>query len=383
MLCNDYRGGGLPVIDMVSDNMSVTHIRNPSRHGDQRLRIAQVAPLYERVPPALYGGTERVVSYLTEELVRQGHDVTLFASGDSITRARLVAVWDRALRLDDRRPEAASLHVLMVEEVFKRAAAFDVVHFHIDAMQLPLARRHSTPCVMTMHGRLDIPGLDRLYGEFRDLPLISISDAQRAPLPDANWRATVYHGVPPEMFRPSFTPGKYLAFVGRISPEKRVDRAIEIARASGVPLRIAAKVDPVDRAYYEAAIEPLIDGRFIQYLGEVDDRGKAGLLRDALALLFPIDWPEPFGLAMIESMACGTPVIAFRRGSVPEVIDDGDSGCIVDDVAGAVAAVQRMPAWNRLRCREVFEQRFSVARMARDYCEAYEGLRRRAWRLSS
>lgn len=347
------------------------------------MRIAQVAPLFERVPPALYGGTERVVSYLTEELVRQGHDVTLFASGDSQTRARLVSVWDRALRLDRRRPEGTSLHVLMVEQVFKRASAFDVVHFHIDAMQLPLARRHNTPCVMTMHGRLDIPGLAELYAEFHDLPLISISAAQRTPLPHANWRTTVHHGVPPELFQPSYQCGSYLAFVGRISPEKRVDRAIEIARRSGVALRIAAKVDPVDRAYYQEVIEPLIDGRFIEYVGEVDDRDKAEFLRGALALLFPIDWPEPFGLAMIEALACGTPVIAFRRGSVPEVIDEGVSGRIVADVAGAVAAVADMPAWDRRRCRETFERRFTVQRMARDYCEAYEGLRRKAWRLSS
>jgi len=347
------------------------------------VRIAQVAPLYERVPPALYGGTERVVSYLTEELVRQGHDVTLFASGDSITRARLIPVWDRALRLDERHPEASSLHVLMVEEVFKRAATFDVVHFHIDAMQLPLARRHTTPCVMTMHGRLDLPGLAELYDEFRDLPLISISDAQRSPLPRANWHTTVHHGLPAGMFQPSYEPGRYLAFVGRISPEKRVDRAIEIARRSGVPLRIAAKVDPVDREYYEETIAPLIDGEFVEYIGEVGDRDKAQFLAGALALLFPIDWPEPFGLAMIEAFASGTPVIAFRRGSVPEVIDEGVSGCIVDDVDGAVAAVARMPAWERRRCREVFEKRFTAQRMAHDYCEAYEGLRRRAWRLSS
>ena len=347
------------------------------------MRIAQVAPLFERVPPIMYGGTERVVSYLTEALVRLGHDVTLFASGDSITRARLVSVWDRALRLDPRRPEATSLHVLMVEEVFKRASGFDVVHFHIDAMQLPLARRHSTPCVMTMHGRLDMAGLPQLYDEFRDLPLISISDAQRAPLPDANWTATVHHGLPVELLRPQYSPGSYLAFLGRISPEKRVDRAIQIARASGVPLRIAAKVDPVDRLYYENEIAPLIDGRFIDYVGEIDEHEKAEFLGNALALLFPIDWPEPFGLAMIEALACGTPVIAFRRGSVPEVIDEDVSGCIVDDVAGAVAAVARMPRWNRRLCRESFEQRFSSRRMAMDYCEAYERLRRRAWRLSS
>jgi glycosyltransferase involved in cell wall biosynthesis len=347
------------------------------------VRIAQVAPLYERVPPALYGGTERVVSYLTEELVRQGHQVTLFASGDSVTRANLVSVWDKALRLDDRRPEATSLHVLMIEEVFKRAASFDVMHFHIDAMQLPLARRHSTPCVMTMHGRLDIPGLQRFYREFSDLPLVSISDAQRAALPEANWCATVYHGLPPTLYTPSLIPGSYLAFVGRISPEKRVDRAIEIAHASGVPLKIAAKIDPVDRDYFTERIEHLIDNEFIQYIGELNDADKADFLRDALALVFPIDWPEPFGLAMIESLACGTPVIAFRRGSVPEVIDDGVSGCVVENVAGAVRAVDRMASWDRAVCRATFERRFSVTRMAQDYCRVYEALRARPWRLSS
>lgn len=335
------------------------------------MRIAVIAPLYERVPPRLYGGTERVVSFLTEELVAQGHDVTLFASGDSITSARLVPVWDRALRLDDRDPEATSLHVLMLERVFGLARDFDVMHFHIDAIQLPLARRSAVPCVMTMHGRLDLVGLKELYDEYVELPLVSISNAQRAPLPDAPWAATVYHGLPGDLFRPNGSAGDYLAFLGRISPEKRVDRAIEIARQSGVPLRIAAKVDRVDREYFERQIAPMIDGEFIQYLGEIDDGAKGHFLRHALGLLFPIDWPEPFGLAMIESMATGTPVLAFPSGSVREVIDEGITGHIVESVEEAVARIPGLCTWDRQRCRAQFERRFTAERMARDYVNVY------------
>jgi glycosyltransferase involved in cell wall biosynthesis len=341
---------------------------------ERAMRIALVAPLYESVPPKLYGGTERVVSYLAEELVRVGHDVTLFASGDSITSARLVAVWDRALRMDDRSPEATSLHVLMLEEVCARAREFDVIHFHIDAIQLPIARRLGVPCVMTMHGRLDIAGLPLLYRKFSDLPFVSISNAQRLPLPEANWVATIHHGVPPELFVAGTEPGAYLAFLGRISPEKRVDRAIEIAHKSGIPLKIAAKVDRVDREYFEERIEPLIDGSFIQFVGEVADHEKAIFLRDALAVLFPIDWPEPFGLVMIEAMACGTPVVAFSGGSVREVIDEGVTGCVVESIDEAVECVKSMPQWNRSRCRAVFELRFAAERMARDYCRVYEWL---------
>ncbi|MFN8571219.1 MAG: glycosyltransferase family 4 protein [Gemmatimonadaceae bacterium] len=335
------------------------------------MRIAMIAPLYESVPPLLYGGTERVVSFLTEELVAQGHDVTLFASGDSVTKATLVPVWDRALRLDARDPEATSLHVLMLEQVFRRAREFDVMHFHIDAIQLPMARRSPVPCVMTMHGRLDLTGLKELYDEYVELPLVSISNAQRAPLPDAPWAATVYHGLPADLFQPNGHPGEYLAFLGRISPEKRVDRAIEIARQSGVPLRIAAKVDRVDREYFERRIEPMIDGDFIQYLGEIDDDGKGQFLREALALLFPIDWPEPFGLAMIEAMAAGTPVLAFPCGSVREVIDVGITGHIVESVEQAVSHVPDLHTWDRQRCREQFERRFTAERMAHDYVNVY------------
>jgi glycosyltransferase involved in cell wall biosynthesis len=347
------------------------------------MRIALVAPLYESVPPRLYGGTERVVSYLAEELVSAGHDVTLFATGDSITAARLIAVWDRALRLDDRTPEATSLHVLMLEEVCARAQDFDIIHFHIDAIQLPVARRLGVPCVMTMHGRLDIAGLPLLYREYSELPFVSISDAQRLPLPEANWVATVYHGLPTHLFNARTEPGSYLAFLGRISPEKRADRAIEIARQSGVPLKIAAKVDRIDREYFEEEIEPLIDGSFVEFIGEVDDHEKALFLRDALAVLFPIDWPEPFGLVMIEAMACGTPVVAFSGGSVREVIDEGATGCVVDSIEDAVRCVKGMPQWDRARCRTVFEQRFTAERMASDYCRVYERLAfsraRREW----
>jgi len=345
------------------------------------MRIAQVAPLYESVPPRLYGGTERVVSWLTEELMRQGHDVTLFASGDSVTRARLVSVWDRALRLDERAPEGTSLHVLMLEEVCKREREFDVIHFHIDAVQLPLVRRLDVPCVMTMHGRLDIAGLAPLYREFSDLAFVAISDSQRGQLPEANWVATIHHGLPPDLISPRYEPGAYLAFLGRISPEKRVDRAIEISRRSGIPLKIAAKVDRVDREYFEDEIEPLIDGELVEYLGEMDDAGKAAFLRDALALLFPIDWPEPFGLVMIEAMAAGTPTVAFRRGSVAEVIDEGVTGCLVDTVDEAVRCLERVPVWDRRRCREIFEQRFTAERMAKDYCRVYERLARVAPRV--
>ena len=338
------------------------------------LRIAQVAPLFESVPPKLYGGTERVVSYLTEELVRQGHRVTLFASGDSVTSAERVSVCPRALRLDPRRPEPVALHVVMLEEVFKRAASFDIIHFHTDGLHYPLTRRCNVATLTTLHGRLDLTGLELLYAVFSDLPLVSISDAQRQPLAWASWTATVHHGLPIDLHAPTYEPGRYLAFIGRISPEKGVDRAIAIARRTGIPLKIAAKVDRVDEDYYQRHIEPLITGPLVEYVGEIDEQQKTAFLGGALALLFPIDWPEPFGLAMIEAMACGTPVVAFRRGSVPEVIDNGITGCIVDDVDGAVGAVLRMCSYDRRQVRKVFEQRFSAARMARQYCEVYTSL---------
>jgi glycosyltransferase involved in cell wall biosynthesis len=344
------------------------------------LKIAQVAPLYESVPPQCYGGTERVVSYLTEELVRQGHDVTLFASGDSVTGARLVAACPRSLRLDESCRDQLAHHIMMLEQVFQRAEEFDLIHFHCDYLHFPLSRRHGVPHVTTLHGRLDLPDLQPVYRLFADQPVISISDSQRGPLPGADWQGTVYHGLPPELHTFRERPGEYLAFLGRVSPEKRVDRAIEIARRAGLPLRIAAKVDPADRKYYEEEIRPLIEaaGPSVEFLGEVGGKAKDEFLGNAHALLFPIDWPEPFGLVMIEAMACGTPVIAYRHGSVPEVMDDGVTGFVVTDVEQAVEAVGRVGGLSRRRCREVFERRFSAERMARDYLEIYRTLAEQA-----
>jgi glycosyltransferase involved in cell wall biosynthesis len=335
------------------------------------LCIAQVAPLYESVPPKFYGGTERVVSYLTEELVRQGHQVTLFASGDSCTSAQLVPVCGRALRLDPRRPAAGALHTLLLEEVFKRVGSFDIIHCHTDCLHFPLARRSPVPVLTTLHGRLDIAGLDQLINEFAELPLTSISDAQRTPLPHANWAGTVYHGLPLELHTPSYTRGQYLAFLGRASPEKRLDRAIAIARATQIPLKIAAKVDFEDHAHFTSRIKPLLDPPFIEYVGEINEREKTAFLGGALALLFPIDWPEPFGLAMIEAMACGTPVIAFPCGAVPEVVDPGLTGYVVGSVDEAVSLISNIKHLDRRRCREAFERRFSATRMAHDYCGIY------------
>jgi len=331
------------------------------------MKIAVVSPLYEAVPPKAYGGTERIVSYLTEELVRQGHDVTLFASGDSRTSARLRAPCARATRLDPECRDPVAWHVLMLEQVARCAADFDVVHFNVDYLAFPWMRRLPTPSLATLHGRLDIPELVPLYREYRDIALVSISNAQRKPLPFANWIGTVHHGLPRDLYVPSYRGGSYLVFVGRISPEKRPDRAIRIARRAGVPLYMAAKVDRADRDYYEQRIRPMLKGPGVEFLGEVDDSGKQELLAGALALLFPIDWPEPFGLVMIEAMACGTPVIAWPNGSVPEVIEDGVTGFIVDREDAAVRAVARAAELDRRRCRKEFERRFTAARMARDY----------------
>jgi glycosyltransferase involved in cell wall biosynthesis len=338
------------------------------------MRIAQVAPLYESVPPRGYGGTERVVSYLTEELVRQGHEVTLFASGDSVTTAHLMAQCPHALRLDARCVDQLAHHILMMERVFRHASQFDLIHWHIDYLHFPLSRRQATPHVTTLHGRLDIPDLVPLYQEFTDVPVISISHAQREPLPRLNWQGTVYHGLPAELytFRPE--PGTYLAFLGRISPEKRVDRSIAIARRLGMAIKIAAKVDPVDREYFEAVVAPLLREPLVEYVGEIGEGEKDAFLGQAAALLFPIDWPEPFGLVMAEAMACGTPVLAYRRGSVPEVVEDGVTGFIVRDLEEAVRAAERLPTLDRWRCRQRFEERFSAARMARDYLARYQGL---------
>lgn len=336
------------------------------------MRIAQVAPLYESVPPKLYGGTERVVSYLTEELVRQGHQVTLFASGDSQTEARLVPACDRALRLDPRVREPLAHHYVQLDQVISQAQNFDLVHYHIGYLHFPLANRQATAHLTTLHGRLDIADLAVLYRRFHRLPLISISNNQRLPLPWANWQATVYHGLPLALHGPGAARGDYVAFLGRIAAEKRPDRAIEIARRAGMRLRISAKVDAADRDYFHQKIEPLLDHPLVEWIGEIDDRDKQDFLGNARALLFPIDWPEPFGLVLIEAMACGTPVIAFRRGSVPELIEDGVNGFVVDTIAEAVAALENIGQIDRQRCRRRFEERFSAERMARDYVAIYE-----------
>ncbi len=347
------------------------------RRAESVMRIAQVAPLFESVPPKYYGGTERVVSYLTEELVRQGHEVTLFASGDSETKAHLVAACRRSLRLDKYCIDQLSHQILMLEHVFQRAAEFDIIHFHIDYFHFPLSRREHITHVTTVHGRLDIPDLYPLYQEFRDMPVISISNIQREPLPWANWQATVYHGLPADMYSFRSEPGSYLAFIGRISPEKRVDRAIEIAKQVRMPVKVAAKVDRVDQDYFEGVVKPLLRDPLVEFVGEIGEGEKEGFLGHAYALLFPIDWPEPFGLAMIEAMACGTPVIAYRSGAVPEVMDEGHTGFIVEGLEDAVDAARRVPELSRKRCREVFDRRFTAERMAHDYLEVYEQLIKR------
>jgi glycosyltransferase involved in cell wall biosynthesis len=335
------------------------------------MKIAQVAPLYESVPPRLYGGTERVVSYLTEELVRAGHEVTLFASGDSQTEANLISAVEEALRLSRGLRDPLVYHLLLLEEVWKRAESFDVIHFHTDYLHFGLLRSMNTPHLTTLHGRLDLPGLGALYREFSEVPVVSISNAQRLPLLHANWVGTVYHGLPQSLYTFSRNRGNYLAFLGRISPEKRVDRAIEIAERAGMPLRIAAKVDEVDENYFNERIKPLLTKPGVEYIGEIGEAEKADFLGSAYALLFPIDWPEPFGLVMIEALACGTPVIAFRRGSVPEIIEDGVTGFIVDTVEQAVAAVDRVAQLSRHRLRSAFQQRFCADRMAEDYVALY------------
>ena len=338
------------------------------------MRIAQIAPLYERVPPLLYGGTERVVSYLTEELVRQGHAVTLFASGDSITRAQLVPCSERSLRLDQRVVDPLAYHFVLLEEVFARAGDFDILHFHIDYLHFPFSRRQPTAHLTTLHGRLNMSDLVPLHKTFGDVPVVSISRAQRQPLPWLNWQGVVYHGLPEDLYRPRAQPGDYLVFLGRISPEKRLDRAIEIAKRSGMRLKIAAKVDAADRQYFKKHIEPLLDDPLVECIGEVGDDGKQELLTHAYALLFPIDWPEPFGLVLIEAMACGTPVIAYSGGSVPEIVEDGITGFIVDNLCDAVRAVDQVARLDRALCRRRFEQRFSATRMADDYVKIYERL---------
>jgi glycosyltransferase involved in cell wall biosynthesis len=344
--------------------------RFPSR----KLRIAQVAPLIESVPPKLYGGTERVVSYLTDELCGMGHEVTLYASGDSITRAKLKPMCAKALRLDRKAGNWIHYTVVMIEKVFADAAQYDLIHFHIDTLHYPMARSSPVPVVTTLHGRLDQPDFRHLAMEFRDLPVTSISEAQRAPLPGLNWRGTVHHGLPEDLYPYFPVGGRHLVFLGRISPEKGVDRAIAIALGSGIPLKIAAKVDDADRRYYHEVIEPLLDHPLIECIGEVGEGQKGEFLGRALALLMPIDWPEPFGLVMIEALACGTPVIAFGKGSVPEVVEHGRSGFIAESVQEAVEAVHRSTALSRSQCRAAVEERFSARRMAEEYVRIYREL---------
>ena len=335
------------------------------------MRIAQIAPLTESVPPRTYGGTERVVSYLTEELVAMGHDVTLFASGDSVTAGKLEAAWPCALRFDPTLRDAMAPQVLLMERVARRAHEFDILHCHLDYWPFSLLSRQATPYLTTLHGRLDLPELTRVYDCFEDAPLISISEAQRRPLPRANFVGTVHHGLPPGLLTPRPGPRDYLAFLGRICPEKSPDRAIRIARAAGMKLKIAAKIDRMDREYFETTIRPMIDGSQIELIGEIGDAEKPGFLSGAKALLLPIDWPEPFGLVMIEAMACGTPTIAFPAGSVPEVIDHGVTGYIVPDETAAVAALSRLDALSHTAIRDRFETRFTARRMADDYVALY------------
>jgi len=345
------------------------------------MRIAQIAPLTEAVPPMLYGGTERVISWLTEDLVALGHDVTLFASGDSVTSAKLEPMWPRALRLDGTVRDPNALHVMMLEQVFRRADEFDLMHFHLDYYAFSLIMRQKTPCVTTMHGRLDLPEHHPVFETFSSVPVISISNSQRRPVPNANWISTVPHGLPVNLLQPRPAKPSYLAFLGRISPEKRVEKAIAIARRAGLPLKIAAKVDRADADYYSEVVAPLLGKPGVEFIGEINDDQKADFLSGAIALLVPIDWPEPFGIVMIEAMACGLPVVAFNRGSVPEIIDDGVTGFVVEDETSAVGAVHECAALSRTRIRKRFEDNFTSRRMAMDYLAVYrrmvEGARAR------
>jgi glycosyltransferase involved in cell wall biosynthesis len=338
------------------------------------MRIAQVAPLTEAIPPKLYGGTERVVHWLTEELVALGHDVTLFASGDSHTSAQLDAIWPLALRLDGSIRDPNALHMTMLERVRRQADQFDIIHFHLDYYPFSLFSRQPTPFVTTLHGRLDLPEHQPVFETFSSAPVISISNAQRRPVPNAGWVRTIHHGLPEKLLVPQPIKPRYFAFLGRIAPEKRVDRAMAIARQCGMPLKIAAKVDKVDQDYFDEQIRPHIDGKEVEYIGEINDEQKAAFLSGAIVLLVPIDWPEPFGLVMIEAMACGTPVIAYNRGSVPEVVDEGVTGFIVEDEMSAVGAVHRLPQLSRENIRKRFEQRFTARRMAHDYLDVYREL---------
>jgi glycosyltransferase involved in cell wall biosynthesis len=335
------------------------------------MRIAQVAPLYESVPPKKYGGTERVVSWLTEELVQSGHDVTLFASGDSMTKAHLVPMCAESLRLKADCRDAIAHHMVMVERVRQQRNDFDLIHFHIDYLHFSVSRCAKLPNLTTLHGRLDLDDLKPVYEQFHEMPVVSISNVQRRPL-NACWQGTVYHGLPVGLYEPSYQPGGYLAFLGRTSPEKGLDDAIAVAKLTGIPLKIAAKVDAVDREYFTHSIKPLLDHPLIEFLGEIGYGEKKDFLKNAMALMFPVKWPEPFGIAMIEAMACGTPVIAYARGSVPEVMRDGITGFVVGDLKCATEAVAKINSVDRLGCRKYFEQHFTSKRMAADYLAIYE-----------
>ncbi|HUI13198.1 MAG TPA: glycosyltransferase family 4 protein [Xanthobacteraceae bacterium] len=338
------------------------------------MHIAQVAPLTEAIPPKLYGGTERVVSWLTEELIALGHEVTLFASGDSVTAARLEAVWPRALRLDGAVRDPNALHMMMLERVYQSASEFDFLHCHLDYYPFSLFSRQATPFVTTLHGRLDLPEHQPVFNTFSSVPVVSISNAQRRPLPQANWVRTVHHGLPAQLLVPKPVKPSYFAFLGRIAPEKGFDRAIRIAQHCGMPLKVAAKIDKVDQDYFDEQIKPLMRSGNIEYIGEISDKEKSEFLSGAVVLLVPIDWPEPFGLVMIEAMACGTPVIAFNRGSVPEVVEDGVTGFVVEDINGAIGAVDRLGHLSRDKVRRRFEERFTARRMAQDYLAVYRSL---------
>lgn len=340
----------------------------------KKLKIAQVAPLFESVPPKYYGGTERIVSYLTEELVRMGHDVTLYASGDSETKARLVSVCHRALRLDKSSVDPVADHIYLSEKVFQDAGNFDIIHSHIDYIAYSLLRRIRKPHLTTLHGRLDIPNLASIYQEFCDIPVVSISDYQRLPFHEANWQGTVYHGLPQDLYDYGDGAGEYLAFLGRISPEKRVDIAIEIARCTGMRIKIAAKLDNVDKEYFEQVIKPLMRNDHVDFLGEIGDAEKNDFLGHATALLFPVDWPEPFGLVMIEALACGTPIIARAEGSVPEVVQEGITGYVIKNIKDGCEAVRRIGRISRKRCRKAFEEKFTSRIMAQNYLKVYSEL---------
>lgn len=338
------------------------------------MKIAQVAPLYESVPPKLYGGTERIVSFLTEELIRRGHEVTLFATGDSVTKAKLVACVPEALRLNVKCEDNLAPHIVQLQEVMERSGEFDIIHFHTDYLSFPFTQFLDVPHLTTLHGKLTMPELQMIYNTFHYEPVACISHSQSRPLPQANFVGCVHHGLPVDLLKKGNGSEKYFAFLGRISPEKGCDRAIEIAIAANTPIKIAAKIDKADRDYFEREIKHLFDHPLVNYIGEINEKQKQEFLGNALALLFPINWPEPFGLVTIEAMACGTPVLAWNCGSVPEIIEEGRSGFIVDSMEAAIDAARKISSLDRSVVRHCFEQRFTVKRMTEQYLELYKKL---------